>query len=69
MAKRKKQILQCLGFGEFENHCEAKAGPVNPFWCDRCNKLRMEHLGKQFEKLARVIMDPSSVGKKSESDR
>ena len=45
MAKRK-----CLGFGEFEGKCTAEHGR-NPYWCDRCDGLRVGHISKRFEEL------------------
>lgn len=39
MAKKRK----CIGYGEFAQKCENVAGtPWSPYWCERCNELRME---------------------------
>jgi hypothetical protein len=40
----------CIGFGEHENKCTNIAGtPWSPYWCERCNKLRLEHITRQME--------------------
>ncbi len=41
--------MKCIGFGEYEGKCENKAGTKwSPYWCERCNKLRIEHIDKQL---------------------
>lgn len=46
--------MRCVGFGEFERKCDRIAGtPWTDYWCDRCDKLRREHISKQLEKLVR----------------
>jgi len=51
MSKRR-----CIGFGEYEGKCEAVAvhppGPKS-YWCERCEQLRREHIGKQLEKMVK----------------
>lgn len=42
---------RCLGFGEFDRKCEYKAGP-NPYWCPRCDKLRIAHIDKRFAEIS-----------------
>jgi len=40
---------KCIGFGEFEGKCDQVAGCFfTPYWCSRCNKLRMDHIDKQL---------------------
>jgi hypothetical protein len=41
----------CLGFGPHEGKCTNAAGPRSPYWCDRCEDLRREHITKQLENL------------------
>ena len=41
----------CIGYGEFEGKCHYVTVD-NPHWCPRCDKLRKEHITKQFEELA-----------------
>lgn len=41
----------CRGFGEFEGKCHYVT-VSNPYWCPRCDKLRIEHITKQLEELA-----------------
>lgn len=53
---KRKKPFHCLGFGEFENKCADPVTASSPFWCERCEKLRREHLGKQFENLGRSLM-------------
>jgi hypothetical protein len=38
----------CLGFGPHEGKCTNAAGPRSPYWCDRCEDLRREHITKQL---------------------
>jgi len=41
---------KCIGFGEFERKCENIAGTKgSPHWCERCNKLRLEHIDKRLQ--------------------
>lgn len=42
--------MKCVGFGEYTGKCENEAlGGWSKYWCKRCNKLRIEHIAKQFE--------------------
>lgn len=47
--------MQCLGFGKNQNTCTNQAGgkmrPRSKYWCDRCEKLRREHITKQLKGL------------------
>lgn len=44
----------CIGFGEHEGKCHAVAGTAwSPHWCERCNKLRLDHITKRLESLAK----------------
>ncbi len=43
---------KCIGFGEFEGKCVNIAGTKwSPYWCKRCNMLRMKHIDRQFKSL------------------
>ena len=46
----KREIFNrpCRGFGEFEGKCH-NITVDNPVWCPRCDKLRIDHITKQFE--------------------
>lgn len=55
--------MKCLGYGKTEGKCENK--PVKTktnggFWCDSCNKLRLESIDQQFA----AMMDKFGEGKK-----
>jgi hypothetical protein len=40
---------KCIGYGEFEGKCNNIAGTKwSPHWCERCNKLRLDHIDKQL---------------------
>lgn len=44
--------MKCIGFGPFEGHCENEAGtPRTPYWCQRCDDLRIEQISKRFDEL------------------
>lgn len=40
----------CLGFGDTEGKCQNVAG-CGEYWCEKCNKLRFDHLNRQFANL------------------
>jgi hypothetical protein len=44
----------CIGFGEFEGTCENEAGdsPWSKLWCLRCDRLRLDHITAQMEKIS-----------------
>lgn len=45
--------MKCIGFGEFEYKCSNKAGTKwGPYWCEDCNKLRLDHIDKGFNALS-----------------
>ncbi len=47
--------MQCIGFGKYEKICTNTAGTKwSPYWCERCNKLRLEHIDKQFQELVKL---------------
>lgn len=51
MSKR-RTIRICAGFAEFTGRCRSVAGtPWTPYWCDRCDKLRRDHITKQLENI------------------
>lgn len=42
----------CVGFGEFEGKCQNPAGCKHtPYWCERCNILRMVHIEESLNKI------------------
>lgn len=44
--------MKCIGFGEYEGKCTNEVDEkINPYWCPRCNKLRIEHIDKQFDEI------------------
>jgi len=55
--------MKCIGFGEFEGHCQNEAGgrmlPKSKYWCDRCEKLRREHISNQFDNLLKLFDKPA----------
>ena len=43
-------MRKCPGYGEFKDKCENKAGcPHTPYWCKRCNAIRMDTITSQLE--------------------
>ena len=49
MSGKPKPQRLCLGFGPYESKCPNPTGPRSPYWCDRCEDLRREHITKQLE--------------------
>ena len=46
---------KCIGYGEFEGKCTNKAGTKwSPYWCERCNKLRLECISEQLKLLEKA---------------
>lgn len=44
--------MKCIGFGPYEGKCENEAGtPQTPYWCQRCDDLRVQHISKRFDQL------------------
>ena len=42
--------MECIGFGEYEGKCTNKAGTKwGPYWCESCNKLRLDHIDKRLQ--------------------
>lgn len=45
--------MKCIGFGPYEGKCDNEAGTVRtPYWCQRCDDMRIEHIDRQFERIA-----------------
>lgn len=45
-------VRKCIGFGEFEGKCQNPAGTKwSEYWCERCDKLRLEHIDEQLSKI------------------
>lgn len=43
---------KCIGFGEHEGRCHNTAGtPWSPYWCGRCNELRMARISAILDQL------------------
>ena len=43
---------RCIGFGPLEGKCDKPAGTAwSPFWCDSCNKERLDHVSKRLESM------------------
>jgi hypothetical protein len=52
--------MKCIGYGEFENKCPNDAAPKGsyswkrgPFWCERCNNMRIDTISKQFNEISK----------------
>lgn len=44
----------CIGYGEYEGKCQEAAGtPWSPYWCDRCNRLRMDKISAALDRLVK----------------
>lgn len=39
---------KCIGYGEHELKCQNQA-EEGSYWCDRCDKIRVATITKQFE--------------------
>jgi hypothetical protein len=50
---RKKKSKTCIGFGEFKGKCENKT-ENNPYYCIRCDRLRIEHISDKFNEIAKA---------------
>lgn len=47
---------RCVGFGEFERKCTNEAGTAwTPYWCERCDKMRRDHITKQLKEIAKHV--------------
>ena len=58
--------MKCIGFGEFEGKCTNEAGneySQKSLWCSRCNKLRIEHISKQFEEIKKKMSLNTNLSK------
>lgn len=43
---------RCIGYGEFDGTCTNAAGTRwSPYWCERCNALRLETITKSLNDL------------------
>ena len=59
MAKKRR----CIGFGEFEGKCANEAGTKwTPYWCERCDQLRMAHISKSLEEIDASFSAAESTG-------
>lgn len=55
-------MSKCLGFGEFERKCENEAGSAwGPYWCQRCDELRMNHISARFDEIEERRVRPQTV--------
>jgi len=49
-------MKKCIGFGNFERKCENEVDKkINPNWCERCNKIRIEHVNKCFDNIMKQL--------------
>lgn len=47
---------KCLGFAKTLGKCqEWNHKGVSDYWCEKCNKARLEHLNQQFNTLAKAF--------------
>ena len=45
---------KCIGYAEHEGKCDNEAGtPWGPYWCLRCDKIRLETITKKLEDFRR----------------
>ena len=55
-----KKKTKCQGYGEFKGKCENVAGcPHTPYWCKRCNVIRMDTITKQLEDIVASFKERS----------
>jgi len=46
--------VYCIGFGKYERVCKKKlTNNDNPNWCQRCDKLRRDHITNQLENMVK----------------
>ncbi len=51
--------MKCIGFGEHETKCNNLAGTKwSKHWCERCDKLRLDHIENQLKKLSSRKFSP-----------
>lgn len=44
---------RCIGYGEFTGNCHNQAGSRwSPYWCPRCNELRLNKISASLEDIA-----------------
>lgn len=50
-------MSKCYGFGEFERKCpnEPNGKNKNPYFCDRCDKLRIDHISKRLDEIEKRL--------------
>lgn len=49
-------MQKCLGFGEYEGCCENESGCAHSsYWCERCNKLRIDEIERKLEQMSREL--------------
>jgi len=46
--------MKCIGFGQYEGKCEYLTGK-HPWWCERCDKLRQEHITKCIKTFGQIL--------------
>lgn len=54
---------KCIGFGEFQGKCENDAGSTinSPYWCQRCDDLRCNHITNQMEALSKKLGEKVTI--------
>jgi hypothetical protein len=51
----------CVGYKETKGKCENKAGTAwSPYWCEQCNRVRLDTISEQLEEISQRWNDPPS---------
>ena len=53
-------MSRCVGFGKYERICRNNANGKrynNPYWCDRCERIRRDAITKQLTELHKDITE------------
>lgn len=45
----------CIGYGIYEEKCENFSYAKPYLWCERCEKLRIETIDKQFKEISKLF--------------
>ena len=57
--------MKCIGFGEFQGKCLNVAGTKwSPYWCERCNKLRFDHIDNWFKEITKRFDEKMALKEK-----
>lgn len=57
MADKKYIGHDCIGYGEYRNKCtNIIVNPKrNPYWCERCDQLRINHITKMLNEMKQEL--------------